>query len=45
VPYLLPSTSLGKRLFRAASSGSCEKSGGAAPPLRQNPRTAVLVGC
>ncbi len=45
VPYLLPSTSLGKRLFRAASTGSCEKSGGAAPPLRQNPRTAVLVGC
>src|SRR3954451_7910314 len=44
VPYLLPSTSLGKRLFRAAASTHCS-GGGASPPLRQDPRTAVLVGC
>src|SRR3954454_19965929 len=45
LPYLLPSTSLGKRLFRPARSGHCTRSVGGTPPLRQNPRTAVLVGC
>src|SRR3954468_18260111 len=42
LPYLLPSTSLGKRLFRSAADDEHCRSGGAAPPpLRQNPRTAV----
>jgi murein DD-endopeptidase MepM/ murein hydrolase activator NlpD len=44
VPYLLPSTSLGKLLVRAAASPRC-KTPRKAPPVRQNPRTAVLVGC
>jgi peptidoglycan hydrolase-like protein with peptidoglycan-binding domain len=44
VPYLLPSTSLGKLLFRpAAAAPACRST--KKPPLRQNPRTAVLVGC
>jgi murein DD-endopeptidase MepM/ murein hydrolase activator NlpD len=45
VPYMLTSTSLGKRLFSAAASGRCKSGATSAPPLRQNPRTAVLVGC
>src|SRR4051812_32750279 len=45
VPYLLPSTSLGKLLFRASAPERCKSEGTKAPPLRQNPRTAVLVGC
>lgn len=51
VPYLLPQTSLGKRLF-GSSGGTCmdrdasgKATGGAAPPLRQTPRTAVLAPC
>jgi murein DD-endopeptidase MepM/ murein hydrolase activator NlpD len=51
VPYLLPNTSLGKRLFGAgARSGRCmdrdpsdSSPPRTAPPLRQPPRTAVLV--
>jgi murein DD-endopeptidase MepM/ murein hydrolase activator NlpD len=48
LPYLLPSTSLGKLLFRPAGAQpeACKSGGAAPPPLRQrNPRTAVLVGC
>src|SRR3954447_5469150 len=46
LPYLLPSTSLGKRLFRSAATDERCKAGGATPPpVRQDPRTAVLVGC
>ena len=45
MPYLLPSTSLAKRLFRSARSERCHHSAKPAPPLRQRPRTAVLVGC
>jgi murein DD-endopeptidase MepM/ murein hydrolase activator NlpD len=44
VPYLLPSTSLGKLLVRTAAAPRC-KTPRKAPPVRQNPRTAVLVGC
>jgi murein DD-endopeptidase MepM/ murein hydrolase activator NlpD len=45
VDYLLPTTSLGKRLFRTAQPAECKDGGAAPPPLRQDPRTAVLVGC
>ena len=52
VPYLLGSTSLGKRIFKASSSSECmdrdspsTPAGGAMPPRRQDPRTAVLAPC
>ena len=52
VPYLLPATSLGKRIFRASGSPGCmdrdaagTPAGGAMPPRRQTPRTAVLAPC
>jgi peptidoglycan hydrolase-like protein with peptidoglycan-binding domain len=52
VPYLLSSTSLGKRIFKAEAPTRCmdredpsTPAGGAIPPRRQNPRTAVLAPC
>src|SRR4051794_5184222 len=52
VPYLLTSTSLGKRIFKAQQPSECmdrddpsTPAGGAMPPRRQDPRTAVLAPC
>ena len=52
VPYLLTSTSLGKRIFKAQGASECmdrkdpsTPAGGAMPPRRQDPRTAVLAPC
>ena len=47
VPFLLPQTSLGKRLFRAASPQCMDSGqpGAKTPPRRQSPATAVLAGC
>jgi murein DD-endopeptidase MepM/ murein hydrolase activator NlpD len=49
VPYLLPRNSLGKRLFRGPA-GRCMEHGARggspkAPPVKQDPRTAVLAPC
>ena len=47
VPFLLPQTSLGKRLFRAGNTHCMDsgKPGAKTPPRRQSPATAVLAGC
>ncbi|MEA2450447.1 MAG: hypothetical protein QOG63_2379 [Thermoleophilaceae bacterium] len=44
VPYLLPSTSLGRMIFQL-DAGKCREPGKAAPPRRQSPASAVLSGC
>jgi peptidoglycan hydrolase-like protein with peptidoglycan-binding domain len=51
LPYLLPQTSLGKRLFPPPHADCMdpdrpgETAGVPAPPRRQSPATAVLAGC
>lgn len=52
VPYLLSSTSLGKRLFASSLATGCmdrdasgSAAGGVMPPRRQAPRSAVLAPC
>jgi murein DD-endopeptidase MepM/ murein hydrolase activator NlpD len=52
VPFLLPTTSLGKRIFRTQQPSECmdrdaagTPAGGALPPRKQDPRTAVIAPC